>query len=759
MKIRMPAVIYISASILLIWLGFAIRLHDLGNDSMWWDEIATLQVARNGLQTALEATRDHPPLAYVFTAVSIQTWGETEFAARLPAFFAGVLTIPLMLLLGKLLRRPWVGLWAALFLVFSPFHLKYSQEVRHYALLLLLSLGSYAFLYRAMLKPSRLTGAIYAVLTALMLYTHYGGFVVLATQLVMIALWLGRQLYRQKYTILPRIIPPLILIPLLYLPWLPRFLTAINYNTSEETLTGTGTATTLLNWGREAFSAFGMVYGWRPWLFLALAVLGLLIWPLVTRRRVYIFIVIPLVLPLLFIQIFSVVRGAYARYIIYLLPFYLLLAAIVPVALSHWLARRPSNNRLPSKSFLTATLGLAIIFSTSSLTPLQNEYQFIQSDWKGIVQYLEENAAEDDIILGLSFSNTNGFNPVYHAFPYYLQQSGRSYNLLESKDYEVARLKSLPADQKVFAILSNWDTPTRFEDSSIEISPYSYYLFVLEDTDQDGPVLDRIYNYYEQSLAIAGQPIAYCLIYKNLAAIEAARDNFLAANDWLNTSRNDCDTVPEQVAVEVRGDTKTAIFNGLLEQMEAANQAGSFEEARRLAAILRTFDPKHPAVLETLTAVNLQQQFEQGFAVVNQGEAPEPIGIRPFIMPQSGDNGEALFIHPPAAATFTITLPDEPLIFSSRIALAPESWAWGGDGVTFILTLETAEGETIELLHQYIENIPANQTWRPIEIPLTPYAGQTISLTLTTENGPAGDGDGDWAGWETPRILYQVTIP
>ena len=81
--------------------------------------------------------------------------------------------------------------------------------------------------------------------------------------------------------------------------------------------------------------------------------------------------------------------------------------------------------------------------------------------------------------------------------------------------------------------------------------------------------------------------------------------------------------------------------------MDEANQAGSSEEARNLAAILLTYDPKHPAVLDTLTTVNLQTQFQQGQAEIKQNEAPEPVSIRTFTMPTNGDSGDVLFIHPP----------------------------------------------------------------------------------------------------------------
>ena len=42
------------------------------------------------------------------------------------------------------------------------------------------------------------------------------------------------------------------------------------------------------------------------------------------------------------------------------------------------------------------------------------------------------------------------------------------------------------------------------------------------------------------------------------------------------------------------------------------------------------------------------------------------------------------------------------------------------------------------------------------EVSLAAYAGQRVRLTLRTESGPAGDVTGDWAGWERPRLIWQI---
>ena len=105
-------------------------------------------------------------------------------------------------------------------------------------------------------------------------------------------------------------------------------------------------------------------------------------------------------------------------------------------------------------------------------------------------------------------------------------------------------------------------------------------------------------------------------------------------------------------------------------------------------------------------------------------------------MPQNGDWGDVLFAHPRPAQLVSISLPDEPTTFSSRIALAPDSWAWGGDGVTFILQIEDESGKIEDLFRQHIGNTSEDQKWHTVLVPLADYAGRNITLTLITDSGP-----------------------
>jgi hypothetical protein len=179
-------------------------------------------------------------------------------------------------------------------------------------------------------------------------------------------------------------------------------------------------------------------------------------------------------------------------------------------------------------------------------------------------------------------------------------------------------------------------------------------------------------------------------------------------------------------------------------------------EALSMAAKLLKFDRKDELALEVLTAVNLGEILNNGAVVIKDEDVPEPVRFNRFTMPHNGDWGLALLIHPPASVIYTLKLPEEPVAFHTRLALAPESWPWGGDGATFVLRIQKVGEESVELFRRHIGNSVTDHDWHEVEVSLADYAGQEVTLTLATETGPVGDGTGDWAGWETPRLIWII---
>src|SRR4051795_1920454 len=75
----------------------------------------------------------HPPLDYLLQ-LGIERTGAPEWSRRLPSIVAGTATLLLAALLGRRWFGPAAGLGAALLFACSPTHVRYSQEVRPYAL-------------------------------------------------------------------------------------------------------------------------------------------------------------------------------------------------------------------------------------------------------------------------------------------------------------------------------------------------------------------------------------------------------------------------------------------------------------------------------------------------------------------------------------------------------------------------------------------------------------------------------------------------
>ncbi len=729
-------------------LAFALRLHHLGSDSFWVDEILTIQAARGGPAVILNQPH-HPPLHYALTALSIAAFGESEFAARLPSMLASVPAIPLLIVLGQEMQQREAGLWSALLLAFSPLHLIYAQEARHYALLMTLSLASFVLLLRALRQPQWRWWLAFAMVTILNLYTHYAALIVLAVQGIITLLLLildGRRPHRRLWLYGAT---STFLVAAAFLPWLTRFLGTVNRNFDATIDTGTGSAQPLTMWLREAFYAFGMYHGYRPYLLLALTLASLGLWLYWRRWPALALAVGAVLLPVLLIDISNIARGSQVRYILFALPFYLLPAGAAidaAVNLSWQLAPSVRGSTRASGAVL-ALAGLGLI--SISWPATRFEYGMMQTDWRGILSYLEENAAEDDVLLLLGTNYESGFNTVSAALPYYLEKGGYDYHTLPGYQVTMDDLQLLPAEANVWAVLYNWQNPTGFNASTVNAEPFRQWLHVLH-SNGGGTTLQQITRLYEEITPLAAAPAPRCLLQRDLAAVRLAAGDTTGAQVNLAAAAEQC-PAPGAPFAQLQAQTRFVLEEQMLAQ---AITAGDEQEAGRLARTVLRLNPHHAQALEVLTAVNLLTRFEDGSAIVQDSAAPEPVSVRRFTMPHNGDWGDVLFMHPPAAVSFTVELPAQPVTLDTRLALDPQSWEWGGDGVTFVVTVSPEEGPVEELMRRHIDASPEHRDWHNVSLSLEDYAGRQITLTLATETGPAGDGTGDWAGWDEPRLLW-----
>jgi 4-amino-4-deoxy-L-arabinose transferase-like glycosyltransferase len=137
--------------ILLTAAGGLLRFWQLGEQSLWLDEGATVALARSSWQHFAWVWWHGEASLQTIYFLLMRAWvhgGLSEAWLRLPSALCGTVSIPLLYLVA---RRCGMGssecLAAAALLAFSPAHVYYSQEARSYALaIVLVLLTTYYFL-------------------------------------------------------------------------------------------------------------------------------------------------------------------------------------------------------------------------------------------------------------------------------------------------------------------------------------------------------------------------------------------------------------------------------------------------------------------------------------------------------------------------------------------------------------------------------------------------------------------------------------
>ena len=181
--------IYGAWALAVLALALVLRLMGL-NKGIWLDEFATLQIILQGsLSKATQAMRadNHPPLYFLLLWAWSQVSAQEAFL-RLPAVVFGFATVPVVMAWGKFYSRLG-GLLAGLLCATIPVMLFYSQEIRHYSLLVFTTALSFFFAAAILKKPDQPHGYMgLAVSLTLAMATHLLGLLVLGAVVVYLAL-------------------------------------------------------------------------------------------------------------------------------------------------------------------------------------------------------------------------------------------------------------------------------------------------------------------------------------------------------------------------------------------------------------------------------------------------------------------------------------------------------------------------------------------------------------------------------------------
>jgi mannosyltransferase len=179
--------------LLIVCIGFAVRAYDIGQQSLWSDELFSRYYADlfglKFLWTTGLPREDSPPLYYMAIAGWMDLFGTSEAAMRSLSLVASLLTLPLVYLIGRELLDEHRGLLAALIFALSPMQVSFSQEARTYALLLLpicAALLAIAWFLRGDMRPRVLW--LYGISAIVAIYCHAtAAFFIAACNLAVIA--------------------------------------------------------------------------------------------------------------------------------------------------------------------------------------------------------------------------------------------------------------------------------------------------------------------------------------------------------------------------------------------------------------------------------------------------------------------------------------------------------------------------------------------------------------------------------------------
>ncbi len=230
--------------LLIVLLAAGLRFYRIEVQSFWNDEGNSARLSERSIPLIIEGTASdvHPPFYYLLLHAWRIPVGDTELALRAFSAFAGVLTTAVVFKMGQGMLGRTAGGLAALGTAVSPPLVYYSQEARMYSLLALWSILA-AWALAAWMKrqepeaagPGRrrvagLALIAYALTGALGWWTHYSFPAILAAHSIGAAAWL---VLRSRRIGLRRVAEigiawgaALLLIFLLYLPWLAIFLQA-----------------------------------------------------------------------------------------------------------------------------------------------------------------------------------------------------------------------------------------------------------------------------------------------------------------------------------------------------------------------------------------------------------------------------------------------------------------------------------------------------------------------------------------------------
>lgn len=413
--------------IMLLLFSALLRTYRVDLKSLEADEIFTVAISEPG-NTLLDvlslplhnSPQAKPALHFLITHLFLRL-EDHDFLLRFPALASGVLGVAATYIVGSALFGRKEGLAAAVLLCISPLHLRYSQWARFYAPLLALSLLSLFFLWRAMFQRDLKAWIGFTVATVLNLYTHLFALFVLASESLFSALWwlqelaASRRLRNAAARLSNEVKPPprglvsrgcivglaasLVIIVVAYAPMIPHIVGSLAGSKGIAGETETPGLELSLSFFKGLLTGWSMGSGVGLVVFLVLFTIG--IFASLRNQRAQILLAL-LWIGVPFAVLFAVPmqHRFYPRYLVFILPMYLLIVGRGLKACDDFtaglLGRIGGEKR--ARSWVGLTAGL-ILLGAASVSPLRGYFGERTSDWRGAAAFLGSTISSGEAVI------------------------------------------------------------------------------------------------------------------------------------------------------------------------------------------------------------------------------------------------------------------------------------------------------------------------------------------------------------------------
>lgn len=431
-KVKEPKIVmnrnrYLELLLYITILGAALRFYQLGFNSLWLDEAVTYaNVNTNSIATVLTNVYNdhHAPLFFVSVWL-LHFVGSSEFWLRIPSAIAGIATIIVVYFLGKEVVNEKVGLFAALLLAVSSYHIFYSQEARMYTFTTLFVTLAYYLFFKASKSGEGRYWILMWLSCAAAFYTHfYTGFVT-------ITLAIGYFLLKNRKSQEPiYFYGGSALAFLLVLPILASFRNQASYLGGQT-----------YGWGLPAImipfatlQSFSFQNQFVAAIFLLL--IGLGFWLVYQKEKMLaVTLGLFLIVPLLISMLMAGRIPFNIRYHIYLLPLFLVVVSIAIERLSHiWKNRNGTY----------AAVFLILLCAVITLPPYYSS--FTKEDWRGFSQELTKITYLGDEVVVI---------PGYMQIPLTHYYSNYTDGTVLIGANNVGDLQNITSDKRIFYVVTN----------------------------------------------------------------------------------------------------------------------------------------------------------------------------------------------------------------------------------------------------------------------------------------------------------------